>query len=311
MQFLPPMLMFLAVLLAGAAVAALVLALIEMYQRFSQRYLATLGIDEGLAANIGPDPDAQAGSLDAVRKTVIAFLAAVNDRSVPPQYLATLRQKLVKAGHPGEFTPGEIVALMEVGALVALVFRIFISIAMKVSWQPLTWPLYLLIGGAYPLIWLRDKINQRHHKIVRALPYNLDLLTLSVEAGLDFAAAIGKVVEKGRKGPMADEFAITLRELKLGKTREEALRNLAARVDLMTLSTFVNALIQADKMGTPLGKILRILSTQMRTERSQRAEKLANEAPVKMLFPLIVFIFPTVFIIIFAPIAYSVFFGQS
>ena len=181
----------------------------------------------------------------------------------------------------------------------------------KLSWQPLTWPLYLLIGGAYPLIWLRDKINQRHHKIVRALPYNLDLLTLSVEAGLDFAAAIGKVVEKGRKGPMADEFAITLRELKLGKTREEALRNLAARVDLMTLSTFVNALIQADKMGTPLGKILRILSTQMRTERSQRAEKLANEAPVKMLFPLIVFIFPTVFIIIFAPIAYSVFFGQS
>ncbi len=110
---------------------------------------------------------------------------------------------------------------------------------------------------------------------------------------------------------MADEFAVTLRELKLGKTREEALRNLAARVDLMTLSTFVNALIQADKMGTPLGKILRILSTQMRTERSQRAEKLANETPVKMLFPLIVFIFPTVFIIIFAPIAFSVFFGQS
>jgi tight adherence protein C len=154
-------------------------------------------------------------------------------------------------------------------------------------------------------------VHARHHAITRALPYNLDLLTLSVEAGLDFAAALGKVVEKGRKGPLADELHTTLKELKLGKTREEALRNLAARVDLTTLNSFVHALIQADKMGTPLGKILRILATQMRIERTQRAEKLANEAPVKLLLPLIGFIFPTIFIMLFGPIAYQVFFGGN
>ncbi len=307
MELLPPILMVLAGLIAAAAVASFVLALIELYLHFSRRYLATLGVDEGAAVAIDPALAGGAGSMLAVRKTAIAFLAALNERFVPPQYLETLRRKLIKAGHPGEFTPGEIVALMEIGALSCLVIAILLSIRFGLSlWW---WPFFVSVGLAYPLIWLRDRITQRHHAITRALPYNLDLLTLSVEAGLDFAAAIGKVVEKGRKGPMADEFSLTLRELKLGKTREEALRNLSTRVDLQTLSSFVNALIQADKMGTPLGKILRILSTQMRVERTQRAEKLANEAPVKMLLPLIGFIFPTIFIMLFGPIAFSVFFG--
>jgi tight adherence protein C len=166
-------------------------------------------------------------------------------------------------------------------------------------------------GAAYPLIWLRDKLRARRRGIVRALPFDLDLLTLSVEAGLDFVAALGKVVEKGRKGPLADELATVLKELKLGKTREEALRNLAARVGIPTLTSFVQALVQADRMGTPLGKVLRILSSQMRAERTQRAEKLANEAPVKLLLPLLLCIFPTLFLMLFGPIGYQVFFGGS
>jgi tight adherence protein C len=227
---------------------------------------------------------------------------------VPERYLAALQTRIRKAGHPGEFRPAEIVALMQLSAGAFLMIGVVISLWLELNLiaAPL---LFALFGASYPLIWLNDKVNQRHHAILRALPYNLDLLTLSVEAGLDFAAAIGKFTEKGRKGPLADELGITLRELKLGKTREEALRNLAQRVDLPSLTTFVNALIQADKMGTPLGKILRILSTQMRVERTQRAEKLANEAPVKLLFPLIGFIFPTIFIMLFGPIAYSVFYG--
>ncbi|MGE5048597.1 MAG: type II secretion system F family protein, partial [Deltaproteobacteria bacterium] len=95
------------------------------------------------------------------------------------------------------------------------------------------------------------------------------------------------------------------------KTREEALRNLAARVGVPTLTSFVQALIQADRMGTPLGKVLRILSSQMRAERTQRAEKLANEAPVKLLFPLICFIFPTLFLMLFGPIAYQMISGGA
>jgi tight adherence protein C len=252
---------------------------------------------------------AGSGSLQALRSTVVAFLAAVNKRWVPERYIARLNDSLKKAGKPLELTAEEIVAFMELAALVFLCIGIAISIWLDLTF--LSWFAFAAFGAAYPLIWLGDRVKSRHHKITRALPYNLDLLTLSVEAGLDFAAALGKVVEKGRKGPLSDELAITLRELKLGKTREEALRNLAARVDLTTLTSFVQALIQADKMGTPLGKILRILSTQMRIERTQRAEKLANEAPVKLLLPLIGFIFPTIFIMLFGPIAYQIFFGGS
>ena len=119
-----------------------------------------------------------------------------------------------------------------------------------------------------------------------------------------------KVVEKGKAGPLKDELGLVLKQLKMGKTREEALKAMIVRVDLPPLTTFVTALIQADKMGTSLGKVLRIQSTQMRIDRTQRAEKLAGEAPVKMLFPLIACIFPTVFMVLFGPIVFQFMFGN-
>jgi tight adherence protein C len=302
-ELIPDLLKVLGALAAGAAMAALSLAAWEMYLAFSRRYRATLSGESAALASGGP----LAGTLAMLRRTLIAFLAAVNERFVPKRYLDRLQSSLRRAGHPGELAPAELVALMEVAAFFFLMLGMLVSIWLELS--PFAWPVAAAFGGLYPLIWLRDRIKARQHAITRALPYNLDLLTLSVEAGLDFAAAIGKVVEKGRKGPLCEELGLTLRELKLGKTREEALRNLAARVELSSITTFVNALVQADRMGTPLGKILRILSTQMRIERTQRAEKLANEAPVKLLAPLIGCIFPTIFIMLFGPIAFRVFFG--
>ena len=312
MEQLPDIMILGATLAAVLAVVSLVLAMFELYQRFTRTYLATLGIDQeaALAAGFGAPSAALGGSMMALRKTAIAFLALVNERWVPERYLARLLKTIKKAGHPSDFTPSEIVALMELSAGVFAMFGVILGLALDVNVIAAAL-ITALFGAFYPLIWLNDKVNMRLHSITRALPYNLDLLTLSVEAGLDFAAALGKVVEKGRKGPLSDELSQTLKELKLGKTREEALRNLSVRVDLQTLTSFVNALIQADKMGTSLGKILRILSTQMRIERTQRAEKLANEAPVKLLLPLIGFIFPTIFIMLFGPIAYSVFFGGN
>jgi tight adherence protein C len=177
--------------------------------------------------------------------------------------------------------------------------------------QHLGWSvLFLLLGAGYPLLWVGDQVKKRHLLISRALPYSLDLLTLSVEAGLEFTGALAKVVEKGRSGPLKDELQRVLKQLKLGKTREEALKAMVARVDLPPLTTFVSALLQADKMGTSLGKVLRIQSTQLRIDRTQRAEKLAGEAPVKMLFPLIACIFPTVFMVLFGPIVFQMFFGK-
>jgi tight adherence protein C len=242
-----------------------------------------------------------------LRRLVVEMLTPLNRRWVPPAFLQRLEAALRTADLA--VSAEEMVAWMEVCAVLFLALGAAFTLLLDLRfYAPL---IFAALGAGYPLLWLRDKVRARRRSIVRALPFDLDLLTLSVEAGMDFVAALGKVVEKGRKGPLADELATVLKELKLGKTREEALRNLAARVGVPTLTSFVHALIQADRMGTPLGKVLRILSSQMRAERTQRAEKLANEAPVKLLFPLICFIFPTLFLMLFGPIAYQMISGGA
>lgn len=246
--------------------------------------------------------------LKALQAVVLRQLGALNRRFMWPSYEARVRRKLITAGEPAQLRPEEIMALQEIGFVFAVILGVVLLNAVDVN------VVYSLIVGAvglsYPLFWLGDRIKKRHFLITRALPYNLDLLTLSVEAGLDFTAALNKVVEKGKGGPLRDEFLIVLKQLKMGKTREEALKGLIARVDLPALTSFVSALIQADRMGTSIGKVLRIQSTQLRIERTQRAEKLANEAPVKMLFPLIACIFPTVFMVLFGPIIFRFVFGE-
>ncbi|EAU65594.1 Flp pilus assembly protein TadC [Stigmatella aurantiaca DW4/3-1] len=235
-------------------------------------------------------------------------MGAVNRRIMWPGYESKMRRKLIKAGDPSGYKPEDIMALQEIGLVIGLIMGLILANGLS---QHLAWSLLAaLFGLYYPAIWVNDQVKRRHLAISRALPYNLDLLTLSVEAGLDFTAALSKVVEKGKSGPLKEEMSIVLKQLKMGKTREEALKAMILRVDLPSLTTFVTALIQADKMGTSLGKVLRIQSTQMRIDRTQRAEKLAGEAPVKMLFPLIACIFPTVFMVLFGPIVFQFMFGN-
>jgi tight adherence protein C len=233
------------------------------------------------------------------------LLAQLNRKWVPPIVLVRLESAARQADQKA--TADELVVWMELCAAGGLGAGIAVCVWLEL--RPFVPLAFSAAGALLPPLWLRDKVRARQRAMLRALPFDLDLLTLSVEAGLDFAAALAKVTERGRKGPLADELSVVLKELRLGKTRDEALRNLAARVRLPALTSFVHALVQADRMGTPLGKVLRILSTQMRIERTQRAEKLANEAPVKLLFPLICFIFPTLFLMLFGPIAYQMIFG--
>ncbi len=243
------------------------------------------------------------------RNVVIGRLGSMNRRFMWPGYELKMRRNLIKAGEPSSLRPEDVMAWQEIGFVIGLLVGL---IGASAAGANLLWCLAgALFGMWYPTQWVRDQITKRHHLITRALPYNLDLLTLSVEAGLDFTGALGKVVEKGKDGPLRDELAMVLKQLKMGKTREEALRSMVARVDLPPLSSFVSALIQADRMGTSLGKVLRIQSTQLRIDRTQRAEKLAGEAPVKMLGPLIICIFPTVFMILFGPILFAFKFGNA
>ena len=159
-----------------------------------------------------------------------------------------------------------------------------------------------LLGYFYPAIWLRDQTKARNLQILKALPFFLDIVTLAVEAGLNLSNAMQQAVTKGLKGPLAVEINRVLRDTRGGKARVDALRDFADRLDFAPVTSLVSALIQAESMGSSLGPILRVQAEQRRAERFQRAEKMAMEAPVKMLGPLIMCIFPCTFIVLGFPI---------
>jgi tight adherence protein C len=280
----------------GLTAGAVVFAAFGLYSNLFERFLVEV-------------KEESAGGMRGAGSVVVRKLGVMNRRFMWPGYEARMRRRLIKAGEPKQYRAEDIMALQEIGFGVGLLTGLFVFNGLNFN---LGWSFVVaLVGMFYPMIWVNDQVKRRHLLISRALPYNLDLLTLSVEAGLDFTAALSKVVEKGKGGPLRDEMQLVLKQLKMGKTREEALKAMIARVDLPALSNFVMALIQADKMGTSLGKVLRIQSTQMRIDRTQRAEKLANEAPVKMLFPLVACIFPTVFMVLFGPIVFAFMFGNA
>ena len=160
----------------------------------------------------------------------------------------------------------------------------------------------VLFAYAYPLMWLRRTLKRRHLAIMRALPFVLDLLTLSVEAGMDFMSALQRNCERRKIDPLNEELIRMTREIQVGTPRRVALRNMADRVRQPDLKGVALALIQADELGVSIGSILRIQSDQLRARRFDRAEKQANEAPVKMLGPLMLCIFPAVFVILLGPV---------
>ena len=159
-----------------------------------------------------------------------------------------------------------------------------------------------LMAATLPLMWMRDTGKQREQAILRQLPFVLDLITLAVESGLNLTGAIVETVEKGPAGILRDELATVLRDIRAGARRAEALESMGARIKLPAVTNLVAGLIAADRQGGAIGVLLRGQALQRRNERFARAEKLAMEAPVKMLFPLIAFIFPCTFIILFFPI---------
>lgn len=161
----------------------------------------------------------------------------------------------------------------------------------------------MLCGWVYPAIWLSDRLNARRRELLRSLPFFLDIITLCVEAGLNMQGAINQAVLKGPRNALREELQRVLRDIRAGKGRSASLRDMADRLNESAVTSFVTSVIQAETMGMNLGPVLRAQADQRRTERFLRAEKLAMEAPVKMLLPLIAFIFPCTFIVLFFPIA--------
>jgi tight adherence protein C len=219
----------------------------------------------------------------------------------PKQSAERLRLNLQQAGNPGNLTPVMFSGIrIALAVLLVLIFS-FVTFRTMPFAQAL---MYTAIGAGLgyllPGIWLGQQIKKRKKNIVKALPDALDLLTISVEAGLAFDSALQRVTEKW-DNELAKEFKRVLTDTRLGRARRDALKDMAARTGVDDIQTFTAAVIQAEQLGVSIGKILRIQADQMRVRRRQRAEEAAQKAPIKMLFPMVFLIFPALFVVILGP----------
>ncbi|MDD3119769.1 MAG: type II secretion system F family protein [Victivallales bacterium] len=211
-------------------------------------------------------------------------------------------KRLLMAGYDLSITPDGFISIRILSGMVGAVFLMY-TVCVG---QSLIGFICFVLLLAYPGVWLWRRIQQRHLEILKALPNLLDLLTLSVEAGKDFLSALRDIVRRRKKDALGEEFDRVLKEIQLGKPRSQALKEMAQRVQLPDLSTVVNAIVQAEELGVSIADLLRIQGDLLRGKRFTRAEAMANKAPVKILFPLVIFIFPAIFIIILVPMLMNV-----
>ncbi len=230
---------------------------------------------------------------------VIAYYACTNLSS---DYLDKIEKRLQHTGVAYMVTAEQFVALRFLATMVGLMFAGYVVLFLEgVPALPMLL-LGAVIGYFYPELWISDTKRRRDAGVIRDMPVYLDFITMAVEAGLNLSGALSQAREKGPVGALRNEFGIVLRDIRSGLPRAEALKRMAARLDITEVTSFVSTVVQAEKMGSSMATVLRVQSEQRRTERFQRAEKLAMEAPVKLVGPLVMFIFPVTFIVIGFPI---------
>ncbi len=252
------------------------------------------------------------------QRVIVPLLQRIGELSsslTPQKVLEDTTKKLEIAGNPGRIDAATFLASRFVVAI------FFGGILLAVGlFSPNKWPIaqtflvvlvFTVLGFFFPQLWLQSRINARQKAIRKAMPDALDLLTICVEAGLGFEAAMSKVSEKW-ENQLSMALLRTIREIQLGKARRDAMRDMADRIGIPEMTSFVAAIIQSEILGVSLAKVLRIQSDQMRVRRRQRAEEQAHQAPVKMILPLAFLIFPSIFVILLTPagIQLSRSFGQ-
>jgi tight adherence protein C len=232
---------------------------------------------------------------------LVRIIAYYGCSQLPYAYLKSLEARLRRNGVSYMMLAEEFLAVRLVSAFFASVFGYGV-LKLLGYWNPLLLAVLPVAGFFYPDIWVRDIRKRQVDGILRTLPTYLDFITMAVRAGLNFSGAIEQARQKAPAGPLVIEFGIVLRDLRSGVKRSRALQRMAERLDIQEITSFVNAVVQAEKMGSSLAGVLGIQAEQRRSERFQRAEKKAMEAPVKLVGPLVIFIFPTTFIVLAFPI---------
>ncbi len=247
----------------------------------------------------------QAPFIERTLRPLAGRLSGSVSRLTSSSFTDRTEKRLALAGNPGDLRVADWLGIKAIGTIIGGVLFFFLFAIVGVLGFPfaigaLMGLIGALFGYTIPEFWLGGRVKKRQHAILLMIPDALDLLTISVRAGLGFDAALGKVVEK-LAGPLSDEFRRALAEVRVGKQRREALRDIVARTEVGPLTNFIGAIIQAEQLGVSISKVLMVQSEQLRIERRQRAEEQAAKAPIKMLFPLVGCIFPSLFIVILGP----------
>jgi len=223
--------------------------------------------------------------------------------------LNSMRERLMRAGFPGGLQAQQWISfkILLAGAMPVMLVGVLSILRWRLGWENVTSKTLMLmgligigLGYSLPDFLLASLIKKRKLHIQRTLPDLIDLMTVSVEAGLGFDAALVRVSTRF-KGPLGEEIGRAMQEVSLGRPRLEALREMARRVDVPDLTNFIAALVQADQLGVAIANVLRVQSDQIRERRAQRAREAAQKTPVKMMFPLVLFIFPALFVVIMGP----------
>ncbi len=239
---------------------------------------------------------------DRTVKPLAARISAKVSRSTSTSLTERTEKRLALAGNPGDMRTADWLGIKAISSIVVagIMFVVLGLIGQNIFGGIAFGAVGIGFGYIFPEFWLGGKVKARRKAILLQIPDALDLLTISVRAGLGFDAALGKVVEK-MEGPLIDEFRRALAEVRVGKVRREALRDIIPRTEVQPLTNFVGAIIQAEQLGVSISKVLQVQSEQLRIERRQRAEEQAAQAPIKMLFPLVGCIFPSLFVVILGP----------
>jgi tight adherence protein C len=293
-----------ALVVAGAAALAILLIVVGLAGSSPvdpvQARLTQLG---SMQAKNLEELELQQPFLERTLRPLAAGLSGWVARITSASFADRTQKRLALAGNPGDLRVADWLGIKAIAAFVfaALFFALAAFVlGAGVSGGLIMGLIGLVFGYIAPEFWLGGRVRKRQKAILIMVPDSLDLLTISVRAGLGFDAALGKVVEK-LKGPLTDEFRRALAEVRVGKARRDALRDIVPRTEVIPLTNFIGAIIQAEQLGVSISKVLQVQSEQLRIERRQRAEEMAAKAPIKMLFPLVGCIFPSLFIIILGP----------
>lgn len=234
----------------------------------------------------------------------ITGLARTIARVTPSGALEDTQKRLLHGGFAGRLQASDFMGMKGLAGIVGLAMGVGVALRLVPGWGIFGIVLWMvgfgIVGYYLPDLWLRGQVNQRRDQIQRSLPDAIDLLTISVEAGLGFDAALSRVVEKS-DNTLTREFGRVISEMRVGVARRDALRALVERTGVDDLATFVTAIIQAEQLGASIASVLRIQAGEMRIRRRQRAEVLAHQAPIKMLFPMAFLILPSIFVVVLGP----------